>query len=80
VQSGVFAQGLRLTIIGVVIGLAGASYVTRVLRADLVDITPADPETFAAVVAAVLVLTSLACWIPARRTTQVDPVSVLRAE
>ena len=76
----VLGQGLRLVLIGSVIGIAGALGVTRLLRALLFEVNPVDPVTFAV---AALVLGSvalLACWVPARRATGADPLEALRAE
>ena len=67
-------------VIGVVVGLAGAFYATRVLGAFLFQTTPHDPETFLAVVALIGVAAGLAAWIPARRAARVEPVIALRAE
>ncbi len=76
----VLGEGLRLTLIGLAIGLAGALAVTRLLSGLLYQVSTVDPLTFVAV-AAVVTLTSLAAtWLPARHATRVDPVVALRAE
>jgi putative ABC transport system permease protein len=73
-------QGMILAGLGVALGLAGALGLARLLTALLYGVKPNDPATFAAV-AAVLALTALlACWIPARRATRVDPLAALRYE
>jgi putative ABC transport system permease protein len=73
-------QGLRLVVIGVVIGLAGAFAISSVLSQILYGIKATDPMTYV-LVAAVLIITALfACWIPALRATKVDPMVALRHE
>jgi predicted permease len=71
-------QGLRLTIVGLAIGAAGAFAVTRMLRAWLYEITPSDPLAF--VVSALLLASAalLACYVPAGRAARVEPLVVLR--
>jgi len=76
----VFAQGMRQIAIGLVIGLPLASAATRVLRSALVGVSPGDPITFLAVIAALVVTGALGCAIPARRALRVDPVVALRVD
>jgi ABC-type antimicrobial peptide transport system permease subunit len=76
----VLRQGMVLAGIGVVLGLAGALAVGRVAASLLFELEPTDPLTFVAVAAVMLACAALACWLPARRATRVDPVEVLRAE
>jgi putative ABC transport system permease protein len=76
----VFAAGLRQLAIGVILGLAAAFAVTRVLRSLLVQITPTDPLTFAIVSALLCGIAALACWIPTRRAMRIDPMVALRYE
>lgn len=76
----ILRQGLLLAAIGLVVGLAGAFAVTGVLRSLLFEITPTDPLTFAAICALLLAVIALACWLPARRATKIDPLVVLRSE
>jgi ABC-type antimicrobial peptide transport system permease subunit len=66
--------------IGLVLGLVGAFFATRVVASFLFETTVHDPATFAAVVATVVVSAILAAWLPARRAARVDPVVALRAE
>jgi predicted permease len=76
----VIGQGVRLAALGAAAGLAGALAVGRFAAGLLYDVRPADPLTFAAVLTLLSVVTLLACYLPARRATRVDPVSALRAE
>jgi putative ABC transport system permease protein len=76
----VFTQGFVLLMIGTVIGLAGAFGLTRLLRTLLFEITPTDPLTYSGVVVVLVVVAFLACYIPARRATKVDPLVALRYE
>jgi predicted permease len=76
----VLGQGMRLALWGCALGLAGAFAATRALRGMLFGISPADPVTFGAVFALVLGAAVLACSLPARRATRVDPVDALRGE
>jgi len=62
------------------IGLLSAFAVTRVMSTMLVGVSPTDPLTFAAIAAFFLGVTALACWIPARRASRLDPVQALREE
>ena len=72
--------GLVLSLIGVAVGVAGALALTRLLRTLLFGVTPTDAGTFIAVSLMLLFVALLACFIPARRATKVDPLVALRYE
>jgi putative ABC transport system permease protein len=76
----VLAHGGRLTLAGVALGVGTALGLTRLIAAMLFGISATDPLTFAAVVAILLAVALLACLIPARRATRVDPMAALRHE
>ena len=76
----VVGQGMALTAIGIVIGLAGATVATGGLETLLFSVSRIDPITYAGVIAMLLMVSAIACWIPARRAAWVDPSITLRAE
>jgi ABC-type antimicrobial peptide transport system permease subunit len=73
-------QGIALTIVGIVAGLALFALVARFIRSLLFGVAPSDPLTLAAVALVLLGTTALASWIPARRAARVDPMEALRAD
>ena len=73
-------EGMRLVVIGLAVGLLGAVALTRFVRTMLFGVSPADPLTFGAISAALAAVALLACYIPARRATRVDPLVALRDE
>jgi len=82
--SGIFrlvvGQGMRLAALGIVIGLAAAFALTRVMQSMLVGVSATDPLTFVAITALFAAVAALACWIPARRAARLDPLVALREE
>ncbi|MBX3744793.1 MAG: ABC transporter permease [Verrucomicrobiae bacterium] len=72
--------GLRLTLLGVAIGLAGALALTRYLSSQLYAVGATDPFTFLGVAVALTSVALVACWLPARRAARVNPIVALRAE
>jgi hypothetical protein len=78
VQALVLAQGMRMLLAGVVVGLAGAFGLARLLRSLLYGVTPTDVWAYVAVTGALAAVAVLACWLPARRAARVDPMTSLR--
>jgi len=76
----VIRQGMLLTLAGLVVGIAAGTFLTRVLTDMLFGVTPRDTVTFVGVPILLLVVAFLACWIPARRATRIDPLIALRYE
>ena len=74
------SEGMRVVVIGLACGLAGAAILTRLFRAMLFNVAPADPLTFLSVSAILASVALLACYIPAQRATCVDPLVALREE
>ncbi len=76
----VVRDGLRIVTVGLVLGVAGALAVTRVLASLLFDLSATDPRVFAGAAVLLLAVGALACYLPARRVLRVDPLATLRAE
>jgi predicted permease len=76
----VLARALRIVVAGLIVGLAVAVGVTRVLQTFLFGVTPTDPIAFAVVTLLLLAVGLMAAWLPARRATKIDPCAALRGE
>ena len=76
----VVRNGMSLALVGALVGLAGSYGLTRLMRSLLFGVTPTDPMTFSVVTASLLLVAFLACYLPARRATKVDPLIALRYE
>jgi len=76
----VIKQGMSLVLVGVLIGVAGAYAVTRTIRSLLFEVGTTDPLTFVAVLLLLVAVGFIACYVPARRATKVDPLEALRYE
>jgi putative ABC transport system permease protein len=75
---GTIGDGLRLAVPGVLIGIATAVGVSRLVRAVLFDVSPTDPVSYVVLTGCVLVVAVVACYLPARRASRVDPLSAIR--
>jgi putative ABC transport system permease protein len=76
----VIRQGMTLTGLGVVIGLAAAFAASQTIATLLFGISPLDPLTYFGVIALLLAVSAIACWVPAWRAARVDPMVALRYE
>lgn len=76
----VLSQGMVVTVIGISVGVAGAIWLTRILRSMLFGVSATDPVTFIAIALLLAAVAAIACYIPARRATKVDPLIALRYE
>jgi len=73
-------EGMQLVAIGLAVGLAGGVALTRFVRTMLFDVSPSDPLTFGSISALLAAVAFVACYVPARRATRVDPLVALREE
>jgi ABC-type antimicrobial peptide transport system permease subunit len=76
----ILRHGLKFASLGLGIGMAASLGLTQLLKRVLFEISPFDPISFAAVAIMLAAIGALACWLPARRATRVDPMTALRAE
>jgi putative ABC transport system permease protein len=76
----VLGQGMRLTLVGIGIGLAGTFFLTKYVASMLFDVPPFDPLTLVGVALALMAISLCACYLPARRATLVDPIEALREQ
>jgi putative ABC transport system permease protein len=76
----VIRQGMRLALLGVALGLGAALALTQLMKRLLFGVAAADPLTYGTIALLLTLVALLACWIPARRATRVDPLTVLRHE
>ena len=76
----ILVEHLRPALAGLALGLAGALALSRFLQSLLFGVTAEDPLTFALVAIVLLAIAAIACWVPARRATRVDPLIALRTE
>ena len=76
----VLRQGLGMAVAGILLGLAGALVLTRLLSAQLFGVSPTDPGVITAMAATLAAVSLVACLIPALRATRVDPMVALRSE
>jgi ABC-type antimicrobial peptide transport system permease subunit len=76
----VVRQGMSIVAVALGLGVVGALASGRLLASLLFGVSPADPVTYTTVVGVLLVVALVACWVPARRASGVDPAEALRAE
>ncbi|HMV50331.1 MAG TPA: FtsX-like permease family protein, partial [Blastocatellia bacterium] len=76
----ILRQGMRMALLGITLGLAGAFTLARALSSLLLGVGAADPLTFAGVAGLLIVIALLACYLPARRAARVDPLTALRRD
>jgi ABC-type antimicrobial peptide transport system permease subunit len=79
ITADVLRRGMGLSSSGIVIGLGAAALLARLLRSFLFEVAPLDPITFVAGALLYLVVAAVACIVPARRASRVDPATALRA-
>jgi ABC-type antimicrobial peptide transport system permease subunit len=76
----ILRRGIRIVAVGLLIGLVGAATLTQLLTAMLFEVKPSDGVTYASVVALLAVTSALAIYLPARRSSMIEPLIALRAD
>ena len=76
----VIGDGMKLSALGLAIGLLAAIGLTRLMRTMLVGVQPTDPATYVAILVLFVVIALIACWVPARRAASLDPTNALRSD
>jgi putative ABC transport system permease protein len=76
----IIRQGMLLTALGLAVGLIVSLLATPVLQSMLINLPATDPVTFAGVSGLLIAIALVACYVPARRATRIDPIATLRAE
>jgi ABC-type antimicrobial peptide transport system permease subunit len=76
----VVREGMGIVAIALIVGVGAALVIGRVIGSLLFGVSPGDPATYVTVVGVLLAVALLACWIPARRASGMDPAVALRAE
>jgi len=74
----IVSRGIRPVVIGAALGVAASYWLARLLESQIFGVSATDPATFATVIAALLVAGTIACFLPARRATRIDPLIALR--
>ena len=76
----VVGRGMAVVVVGATLGVAGAAALTRLMNTLLYGVKATDPLTFSLVTVFLLLVALVACWIPARRATRIDPLTALRSD
>ena len=76
----VVGQGLRLSVLGIALGIGAAFYLTNAMTRMLIGVKPHDAPTFAGIAVLFFAIAAIACWLPARRAAGLDPTAALREE
>jgi putative ABC transport system permease protein len=76
----IITGGMRVALVGVVVGIGGALALSRLMRTMLFEVTAVDPASYVATALMLLAVAALACYIPARRAMRLDPLSALREQ